>query len=75
MQLEVIQDLINSICNNILKDLFVQKLSHEADEYQVMSDINKKVNNINPRLNTLNVLIPMTYKLVADVLEDIELVM
>ena len=58
---------------DMLKDFFVARLRNEAEAYQVMSDINKKLKNINERYHTLNDLIPITYNMVADVLEETEL--
>ena len=56
-----------------LKDYYVIRLRNEAEAYQVASNINKKLNNIDNRFYTLNDLIPMAYTLVANKIEEIKI--
>ena len=56
-----------------LKDYYAYSLRNEAKAYQVNSEIHKKLNNLNQRFYTLNDLTPLTFNIVADELDKINI--
>lgn len=58
---------------DLIRKKAIHELRTEAQAYQINSDINKYIKGIDLNKKTLNDLIPMTYNLIADELEKIEI--
>ena len=57
--------LIKNYCSGLLRD--------EAKAYQINSNVNKQYRGLSLEIRTLNDLIPMTYNMVADALDKIDI--
>ncbi|MBQ9150000.1 hypothetical protein IJX73_03620 [bacterium] len=67
------KDYRNKKTYDLLRKFYIHELRSEAQAYQIEADINNSINGIPSRFKTLNNIIPMTYALVADELENLEI--